>query len=253
MTDREQSPHFDVTAALICLDGKVLVTKRPKGAHLEGYWEFPGGKREAGETLASCVEREIDEELGLQVKAEERLLTVHHQYASKRISLHAFRCAVVGGTPDSIQCEALMWVSPDELEAEKFPPPDRQLIDVLFRGKGRIFYNPGGFAMFYKQTKEGYAAPAEGVRLKTLVHGEKTHMCEFRLKKGSLLPKHSHPHEQTGYLVSGRVDLFIEGKKLEALPGDGWCIPGDAEHWADSLEDSVVVEVFSPVRDDYLS
>ena len=135
MADRAPIPHFDVTAALICKDGKVLVTKRPRGAHLEGYWEFPGGKQEVGESLESCVEREIAEELGIRVKARERLLTVHHQYASKRISLHAVRCGIVSGTPYSIQCDALMWVSPEELEAENFPPPDRRLIDVLFRKK----------------------------------------------------------------------------------------------------------------------
>ena len=71
--------------------------------------------------------------------------------------------------------------------------------------------------MFYKQTEKDYATPVEGVRFKTLVHGERTHMCEFRLEKGSPLTKHSHPHEQTGYLVSGRLDLFIEGDKLEEL------------------------------------
>jgi quercetin dioxygenase-like cupin family protein len=107
--------------------------------------------------------------------------------------------------------------------------------------------------MYCRKSDDGYATPAEGVRLKTLVHGEKTHMCEFRLGEGSMLPRHSHPHEQTGFLVSGRVDLYVEGDKLEARPGDSWCIPGDAEHWAESLADSVVVEVFSPVRDDYLS
>ena len=106
--------------------------------------------------------------------------------------------------------------------------------------------------MFYKQTDEGYMTPGEGVRFKTLVHGDKTHMWEFRLEKGSPLPKHSHPNEQTGYLVSGRIDLYIEGDKLEARPGDSWCIPGDLEHSAEALEDTVVIEVFSPVREDYL-
>lgn len=57
--------------------------------------------------------------------------------------------------------------------------------------------------MFSHKTNEGYISPLAGIRMKTLAHGEKTHMVEFRLEKGSVVPPHSHPHEQTGYLVSG--------------------------------------------------
>jgi len=106
--------------------------------------------------------------------------------------------------------------------------------------------------MFYKVSDSGYRQPAEGIRLKALVHGEKTLMAEFRLAKGAVLPVHSHPHEQTGYLVSGRIDLLVEGKRHQFSPGDAWNVAGDVEHSAEVLEDSVVVEVFSPVREDYL-
>ena len=106
--------------------------------------------------------------------------------------------------------------------------------------------------MFYKREDNGYMAPAEGVRLKTLVHGEKTHLCEFRINKGSMVPKHSHPHEQTGYLVSGRIKFILEDEEFEAGPGDSWCLAGDIVHAAEILEDSVMVEIFSPVREDYL-
>ena len=106
--------------------------------------------------------------------------------------------------------------------------------------------------MFYRKSDNGYKDALEGIRQKTLVYGEKTLMCEFRLEKGKTLPLHSHPHEQSGYLVSGRVNLIVEDKKFEAGPGDGWCIHGDVEHGAETLEDSVIVEVFSPVREDYL-
>jgi len=106
--------------------------------------------------------------------------------------------------------------------------------------------------MFNKRNEDGYKGLLEGVRMKTLVYGEKTLMSEFRLEKGKMLPLHSHPHEQTGYVVSGRINLIIEDAKFEAGPGDSWCIPGDAEHEAEILEDAVIVEVFSPVREDYL-
>ncbi len=106
--------------------------------------------------------------------------------------------------------------------------------------------------MFYKKSDEGYKEALEGIQLKTLVYGEKTLMSEFRLGKGKTLPMHSHPHEQTGYMISGRINLIVGDEKFEVGPGDGWCIQGDVEHGAETLDDSVIVEVFSPVREDYL-
>ncbi len=107
--------------------------------------------------------------------------------------------------------------------------------------------------MFYKKSDEGYKEPAAGVLLKTLVYGDRTSMCEFRLKAGAAIPAHSHPHEQTGFVVSGRLNLRIGEEVFEAGPGDGWCIRGDVEHAGEALEDAVIVEVFSPVREDYIT
>ena len=106
--------------------------------------------------------------------------------------------------------------------------------------------------MFYKKDHANYRQPTGGIKMKTLVYGTRTLLCEFRLEKGSLLPRHQHPHEQTGYLVSGHVALSVGGERFDALPGDSWSIPGNVEHSAETLDDSVVVEVFSPVREDYL-
>ena len=106
--------------------------------------------------------------------------------------------------------------------------------------------------MFQKHTEEGYTRAVAGIEMKTLVHGERTLMTEFVLKKGSQLPHHSHPHEQIGYLVNGRMRLSIGSEKNDVMPGDSWCIPSGVEHGAEILEDSVAVEVFSPVREDYL-
>lgn len=106
--------------------------------------------------------------------------------------------------------------------------------------------------MFSKCDSSGYLTPIDGIRQKTLVYGEKTLMTEFQLKKGSILPRHAHPHEQTGYLVSGKIRLYIGDQAHDCLPGDSWCVAGDVEHGADVIEDAVAVEVFSPVREDYL-
>jgi quercetin dioxygenase-like cupin family protein len=106
--------------------------------------------------------------------------------------------------------------------------------------------------MFQKHTEGGYTLAVPGIERKTLVHGEKTLLTEFLLKKGSRLPQHAHPHEQTGYLVSGRMRLTIGSDENDVMPGDSWCIPSGVEHGAEILEDSVAIEVFSPVREDYL-
>src|SRR5512137_1689053 len=107
--------------------------------------------------------------------------------------------------------------------------------------------------MFKKQDSSGYAQVLDKITRKTLVYGAKTLMTEFRLEKGAVLPKHSHPHEQTGYLVAGRMDLTIGSEIYAVKPGDSWCIPGGTDHQALAHEDSVAVEVFSPVREDYLN
>jgi quercetin dioxygenase-like cupin family protein len=106
--------------------------------------------------------------------------------------------------------------------------------------------------MFEKQSDEGYRRPVDGIEQKTLVHGDKTLMVEFRLQKGAALPLHSHPHEQIGYLVKGRIRLTVGADVHDVHPGDSWCIAGGVLHCADIIEESVAVEVFSPVREDYL-
>lgn len=106
--------------------------------------------------------------------------------------------------------------------------------------------------MFNKADSLGHEEVLDGVTRKTLVHGAKTLMSEFRLRARASIPLHRHPQEQTGYLASGRLLLTIGEVRIRAAAGDSWCIPGDVEHGAEALEDSVAVEVFSPVREDYL-
>lgn len=106
--------------------------------------------------------------------------------------------------------------------------------------------------MFYKKNDSGYKEKIDGVRLKTLSYGKRTSFTEVLLKKGSVIPLHSHEHEQTGYMVKGKLLFIIDGEQQIAEVGDSWNIAGNVEHSAEALEDSVVIEVFSPVREDYL-
>lgn len=106
--------------------------------------------------------------------------------------------------------------------------------------------------MYTKKDDTGYKTPLEGVHFKTLVHGKNTSMHEFHLDKGAQIPLHKHPHEQTGYLVSGKMNFTIGDETFLAEAGTSWNIAGDIEHSVDVIDDCVVIEVFSPVREDYL-
>ena len=106
--------------------------------------------------------------------------------------------------------------------------------------------------MFTKHAADGYRQALPGILMKTLCYGERTLMTEFVMDAGSILPLHAHPYEQTGYLVKGRIRLSIGGVEHDVRPGDSWCIGMNVEHGATMLEDSVAVEVFSPLREEYM-
>lgn len=106
--------------------------------------------------------------------------------------------------------------------------------------------------MFYKKENTGYKTPLDGVHYKTLAYGKNTSIHEFHLDKGSTVPMHSHPHEQTGYLVSGKMNFKFKDRTVPAESGDSWSIPGGEEHGVEVIDDCIVIEVFSPVREDYL-
>jgi quercetin dioxygenase-like cupin family protein len=106
--------------------------------------------------------------------------------------------------------------------------------------------------MFSHHSSKGYTEILKGFRIKTLCYGQSTLMAEFQLDKDAPLPEHAHPYEQTGYLVKGKIRLTIDGIASELAPGDSWCVPTEVIHKAEILEDSIAIEIFSPVREDYM-
>jgi len=106
--------------------------------------------------------------------------------------------------------------------------------------------------MFGKFTDERFNNILPGIKIKTLVHGEKTLMTKFVMERGSSLPKHSHPYEQTGYLLRGKIKLSIGEKTFDVNPGDSWLIEAGIEHSAMILEESAALEIFAPPRADYI-
>jgi mutator protein MutT len=121
-----------VTAAVIEQGGRYLVTRRLEGAHLEGYWEFPGGKCEPGESLEACLRRELIEELGTDAAIGDELLAVTHEYPERSIELHFIACRLARD-PIALLGQEMRWVAREELSSLEFPPADDELIALLAR------------------------------------------------------------------------------------------------------------------------
>lgn len=135
-----QKPALQVAAALIEQNGHFLLTKRREGTHLAGFWEFPGGKREAGESLEICLQRELMEELGIQVTSPLWVETHRYAYPEKEVELHFFSCRMTQGTPIPLDCADCRWVKPRDFCLYQFPPADRPVIkNILRTRKTKIF------------------------------------------------------------------------------------------------------------------
>ena len=119
-----------VTAAVIERDGRLLVTKRQRGVHLEGLWEFPGGKCDAGEELRSCLARELKEELAVAARVGAEILTTTQAYDDRRVELHFMSCELLGNPTPAVG-QQMRWVTRAELATLQFPPADVELIRLL--------------------------------------------------------------------------------------------------------------------------
>ena len=121
-----------VTAAVIEDAGRYLVTRRVRGVHLEGYWEFPGGKCDSNESLTACLEREIAEELGTPVHVGDEIHSVSHTYPERIVELHFFLCELLD-EPRALLGQEMRWVAVADLTSLEFPPADAELIAMLAR------------------------------------------------------------------------------------------------------------------------
>lgn len=119
-----------VTAAVIERGGRYLVTRRQEGVHLEGLWEFPGGKCDPGESLADCLRRELREELGVEATIGAEVLSTTHAYPERSVELHFIGCTL-RGDPSPQLGQQMRWVAREELRSLEFPPADGELIQLL--------------------------------------------------------------------------------------------------------------------------
>jgi mutator protein MutT len=129
----EPTPVITVVAAVIERCGRLLLSQRLRGSHLEGLWEFPGGKCEPGETHEACLAREVREELGVAASIGGEILATEHAYPDRIVRLH-FRWCTVSDEPRSMIGQQLQWAAPGDLAALQFPPADAELIAMLAAG-----------------------------------------------------------------------------------------------------------------------
>ena len=120
-----------VVAAIIRRSAEILITRRFDHVHLPGLWEFPGGKVEPDESLQAALQREIREELGVEISVHEEYFSLQHEYPTKHVKLHFFNCTISAGEPRPLQVADLKWVTPSELASYPFPEADRELVARL--------------------------------------------------------------------------------------------------------------------------
>ena len=123
--------------ALLDGDGRVLIAKRPKGKSMAGLWEFPGGKFKQNESSEHCLHREINEELGVTIHIDEKLMVIKHSYTRFRVTLHVFLCRIRSGQISPSQCDEWGWVKTEELDNYPFPASNVKIIKNLINHQPR--------------------------------------------------------------------------------------------------------------------
>jgi len=128
---RRQIPHYDVTAGVTWRGDEFLVAQRPLDKMLGGLWEFPGGKCDAGETLADCLRRELREELAIDAEVGQAVTVVRHAFTHFRITLHAFHCRIVDGEPQALEVAAIAWTTLADVDRYAMAVTDQQIVAAL--------------------------------------------------------------------------------------------------------------------------
>ena len=128
--DQPPATTIVVTAAVVEIDGRFLVTRRQDGTHLEGFWEFPGGKCDRDEALKDGLARELLEELDVACRVGQELFTATHAYPDRSVELHFFQCELLG-EPRPVLGQEMQWVRREDLATLEFPPADAELIEML--------------------------------------------------------------------------------------------------------------------------
>ncbi|HEX9757862.1 MAG TPA: (deoxy)nucleoside triphosphate pyrophosphohydrolase [Nitrospiria bacterium] len=135
---KKEKKTVQVAIGIIIKNGQFLIARRMENVHLGGVWEFPGGKRLDHEKLKECLQREIKEEVGVEVKVHRKIKCFTHQYSIGKISLHPYLCSIKTGIPKPMGCKEIRWVTPSHFKSFTFPPANDLLIKELEKNSLRI-------------------------------------------------------------------------------------------------------------------
>ena len=138
-------PHKIIGVAVIWntdQNNTILIDRRKPEGLLGGMWEFPGGKVESGETIPECIEREIQEELGIKIAVDEFLMTIDHAYSHFKVTLNVYHCRHSSGIPQTIECDEIKWVTLSELNEYPFPTANLKIIQALQQSGPRFPVSP---------------------------------------------------------------------------------------------------------------
>jgi mutator protein MutT len=128
----QEKPQKKIGVAIIYdRQGQILIDRRLAKGLMGGLWEFPGGKIEAGETPEECIEREILEELAIEIEVGAHFLTIAHEYSLFHVILIVHLCYHIGGEPQPLCCDEIRWVKPEELFEFTFPEANLQIVEAL--------------------------------------------------------------------------------------------------------------------------
>ena len=176
-----KSSVVEVVAGVIAdARGRILLARRTEGRDLAGLWEFPGGKREPGESPQATLARELHEELGIVAEIGAPLIAVPQQYPHKRLRLDVRRVDAWQGTPKGLDGQALAWVPPQKLAGYAMPPADRPVVAALLQpDRYLVTPAPGNDDGSWLQALE--LALGQGVRRVQLRSGEGTDPTHWRV------------------------------------------------------------------------
>ncbi len=126
--------HKEIGVAVIRNNlGKILIDRRKPTGLFAGLWEFPGGKVEPNETIQDCIQREIKEELGIEIEVGKQLISINHSYSHFDVTLQVYYCRHLQGQPQTIECDEIRWVTLEELDQFPFPQANTEIIAALLQ------------------------------------------------------------------------------------------------------------------------
>ena len=137
MKSKKSMPVIPCGAALIRRGREFLISQRNDNDTFGAFWEFPGGKKNRGETFEDCVIREAREELGIKVSVGRKFMEIRKEYDAKIIWLNFYLCSHVAGDPRPIECQKVLWADVADLQNYRFPPSNEMVIEKLVTHYGQ--------------------------------------------------------------------------------------------------------------------